>query len=153
MANVEFDFPTDFMSELLNSDFEEICDEALKESAPILCDSLKSGCQSVIADKTRTELVNSFKVWKGGVRKTKTDAFTLGVSVYGKPSAKSTFTSTTSRGKTRIRNTTNNDIAWWLDHGRDGQPAKPFIDRATRNVEKKIYELCQKKFNEKVGSK
>lgn len=149
----EIEFPDDFLSDLLASDFEEIARESLKESAPVLQSSVQSACQSVISDKTRTDLVNSFKVWTGGVVKTKTDAYMLGVSAYGKPSEKSTWTSKSASGKARKRNTTNNDIAWWLEHGNAHQPAKPFMGRATATVQTKVLEICQKIYNEKVGAK
>lgn len=149
----EVEFPDDFLSDLLASDFEEIARESLEEAAPLLQNSVQSACQSVIADKTRTDLVNSFKVWKVGVKKTKTDGYMIGVSAYGKPSEKSTWTSKTSSGKTRTRNTSNNDIAWWLEHGNAHQPAKPFMDRAAHNSQTKILEICQKIYNKKVGAK
>lgn len=84
---MDIDFPDDFLSQLLASDFEEIATEALKEAVPELEKSVKSGCRSVIKDETRTELVDSIKTWDKVVH-TKTDAFMLGVAFTGKPSEK-----------------------------------------------------------------
>lgn len=150
MAKMEFTFPEDFMSELLDSDFKEIASEALEAVAPDLQNSVKSECASVIDDKTRTELVNSIKVWKGGAKKTKTDAYIIGVSFYGQASNKSKWKSS-SNG--RSRKTTNNDIAWWLEHGNRHQAAKPFIDKATGKVENQIMRKMQEIYERMTGAK
>lgn len=149
MAKMEFNMPEDFMSGLLDSDFEEIAKEALEETAPELQQSVKTECASVIEDKTRNELVNSIQVWKGGAKRTKTDAFIIGVSFYGQASNKSKWKSS-SNG--RSRKTTNNDIAWWLEHGNRHQAAKPFIDRATGKVESKILRKMQEIYERMTGS-
>ena len=41
MAAFEVDFPDDFMQDLLQSDFDEIAEEALKEASPVLVKSLQ----------------------------------------------------------------------------------------------------------------
>lgn len=153
MPKLEIDFPDDFLGDLLDSEFQDIAERALKESAPLLKSEVQNACQSVIKDKSRNDLVSSIAEWKSGVKKAKTGAYMLGVSFTGKPSEKSTWTSTRSNGKTRKRNTTNNDIAWWLEHGNAHQPAKPFIDRASRNASERVVQECQKIFNEMVGIK
>ena len=152
MSGMEFDLPEDLFGQLLDSDFEEISKEALTKSIPLVMDSVKRECAAVIGDKSRTDLVNSLKVWRKGMVKTRTDACMLGVSFTGKPSNKSKWASS-SNGKSRTRTTTNNDIAWWLEHGNRHQPARPFMDKATANVEDKVNEAIQKAFNKKVGAK
>lgn len=150
MAKMEFSFPDDFLQGLLDSDFEKIATEALTKTVPELKESVRNECASVIEDKTRTELIDSISVWKGGPVKTKTDAYMLGVSFKGKAKNKSKWKSESSG---RSRNTTNNDIAWWLEHGNRHQAAKPFIDRASRKVEKKIMAEMQNIYERMAGIK
>ena len=61
MAAFDIDFPVDFMSELLDTDFEEIAKAALEETAPILENSMKQSCRRVIEHPGESELVDSIK--------------------------------------------------------------------------------------------
>lgn len=146
MAKFQCDIPADFLSDLLDSDFEEIAKEALTECTPMLEKSVKDSARSVIKDKSRTELVESFKPWRGGI-KSVDDGYIMGVAVYGKPS---------KGGKRKHgsgkRNTSNNDIAWWLEHGNSHQAAKPYLDRAAKAVEAQVLNKTQEIYNKKVGA-
>lgn len=152
MAKMNFKLPEDLFEQLLDSDFTEIAEESLKKASPTLEESVKREVSSVIKDKERKGLINSVSAWKKGVIKAKSGAYMLGVSFTGKPETKSNWTSHT-HGKAHNRITTNNDIAWWLEHGNAHQAAKPFIDRAARNVEGKIDKILQEVFDKKVGAK
>lgn len=57
MAEFEMEFPDDFLSDLLESDFDEIAEAALKEAAPVLEKSMKQSCQRVIDHPGDSELV------------------------------------------------------------------------------------------------
>lgn len=146
MAKFQCEIPTDFMSDLLDSDFEEIAKEALEECTPLLEKSVKDSARSVIKDNTRTELVNSFKPWKTGIKNVD-DGYIMGVAVYGKPSKGGKRKSGTGK-----RNLTNNDIAWWLEHGNSHQAAKPYLDRAAKAVETAVIKQTQEIYNKKVGA-
>ena len=78
MALFDVDFPEDFLSGLLDTDFDELAEAALQEAAPILESSLKKSCAGVIQHEGDSELVNSIK--SGKPKKTKTDAWILNVS-------------------------------------------------------------------------
>ena len=78
MAAFDIDFPVDFMSELLDTDFEEIAKAALEETAPILENSMKQSCRRVIEHPGESELVDSIK--SGKPKRTKTDAWIVNVS-------------------------------------------------------------------------
>lgn len=111
MAKLVFDYPEDFMSNLLESDFNKIAYQALKESMPTLEKSVKRECALVISDKTRHELVDSIHPWLNFIQ-FKNGARAWGVYFDGKPSRKSKWTRS---NELKARATTNNDIAWWLE--------------------------------------
>ena len=48
MAIFDVDFPDDFLSELLETDFDEIAEEALKEAVPILEKTMKAEVKKTI---------------------------------------------------------------------------------------------------------
>lgn len=134
MASFDFDFPDDFMSNLLESDFEDISEEALKKAAPILQDSIKSSLNSVIQDGTG-QLVNSVKI--KGPKKTRTDGYIINVGPSG-------------TGKTKAGNVMK---AVWLEYGNAHQPARPWLSNATKNAESNVMNTLQEIYNQKVGAK
>jgi len=151
MAKFSYDIPADFLGGLLDSDFSEIANEALEQAAPILQKSVQDSARAVIKDKSRTDLIESFKPWKGGVKKVSNGggAYLMGVASYGKPKRKSKRKRSDGRGK---RNVTNNDIAWWLEHGNSHQAAKPYLDRGAKAAEGKVLDIVQEVYNKKVGA-
>jgi hypothetical protein len=151
MAKFTCDIPADFLSDLLDSDFSEIAEESLEEAAPVLQKSVQDSVRAVLKDKSRTELIESFQPWKGGVKKTSTGggAYIMGVSPYGKPGKKSKRKRSDGTG---TRNVTNNDIAWWLEHGNSHQAAKPYLDRGAKAAEGAILDIVQEVYNKKVGA-
>ena len=146
MAKFQCNIPTDFLSDLLDSEFEDIAREALEACTPDLEAAVKDSARAVIKDKSRTELIEAIKPWKSGIKSVE-DGYLMGVAVYGKPA---------KGGKrkhgTGSRNVTNNDIAWWLEHGNSHQAAKPFLERAARSVEAKVLAKTQEIYNKKVGA-
>ena len=146
MAKFTCDIPADFLSDLLDSDFKEIANDALDECVPLLEKSVKESARSVIKDPSRTELVDSFKPWKGGVKQVE-DGYMMGVASYGKPSKGGKRKHGTGK-----RNVSNNDIAWWLEHGNSHQAPKPFLDRAAKSIEAQVLQKTQEIYNKKVGA-
>jgi hypothetical protein len=151
MAKFTCDIPADFLSDLLDSDFSEIAEEALEEAAPVLQKSVQDSVRAVIKDKSRTDLIESFKPWKGGVKKVSNGggAYLMGVASYGKPKKKSRRKRSDGTGS---RSVTNNDIAWWLEHGNSHQAAKPYLDRGAKAAEGKVLDIVQEVYNKKVGA-
>ena len=86
MAEFEIDFSEDFLSELLDTDFGEIAEEALNEAAPVLEKSMQASCAKVIEHEGDSELVHSIKA--GKPKRTKTDAYIVNVSPKGYSSVK-----------------------------------------------------------------
>lgn len=147
MAVFEMEFPEDFLSGLLESDFDEIAEEALKESAPILETSIKQSCKRVIEHPGESELVNSIKSSKP--KKTKTDAWIVNVSPKGYSKTK-TYLSQNKKRKYPVSNALK---AIWKEYGVAGrQPAKPFITSACNSAKGVILRKMQEVYNRKVGA-
>lgn len=148
MAAFDLDFPTDFMSELLNTDFEEIAKAALEETAPILEKSIKQSCKRVIEHPGESELVASIKSSKP--QKTKTDAWIVTVSPKGYSKTK-----VYSAGKKKRKYPVSNALKLiWKEYGIAGQQApKPFLTNACNSVRDTIMSKMQEVYEEKVGMK
>ena len=80
------EFSDDFLDGLLSTDFDEIAEEALTETIPILERSMKSEVKKTIQHDGDSELVNSLKASKP--KKTKTDAWIATVTPRGYSSTK-----------------------------------------------------------------
>lgn len=148
MAAFDLDFPADFMSELLNTDFEEIAKAALEETAPILEKSIKQSCKRVIEHPGESELVDSIKSSKP--QKTKTDAWIVTVSPKGYSKTK-----VYSAGKKKRKYPVSNALKLiWKEYGIAGQQApKPFLTNACNSVRDTIMSKMQEVYEEKVGMK
>ncbi len=153
MALFDVDFPEDFFSDLLDTEFSEIAEEALSEAAPMLVDSMKNYCAGVIQHDGDSELVNSFKSNKP--KRAKTDAWIVNVNPKGYSSTKM-YTAVDSKGKKTHRKypVSNALKAIWKEYGIPGrQPPKPFIASACNSVRGSVMAKMQEVFNRKVGVK
>ena len=150
MANFEINFPDDFLSDLLDSDFEEVAKAALEETAPTLKTSIQSSIRSVVSHTGDSELVNSVKISKP--KRTSTDAWIINVGPAGKSSNYYYSYGTTKRVKRKYA-VSNVLKAVWLEYGRVGQTAKPWLTSATENVRGTIMDKMQDIYNKKVGAK
>lgn len=148
MATFDIDFPENFMSELLDTDFEEIAIAVLDETAPILENSMKQSCKRVIEHPGESELVDSIKSSKP--KRTKTDAWIVNVSPTGYSKTK-----VYKAGKKKRNYPVSNALkAIWKEYGIAGQqPAKPFLTNACNSVRDKIKSKMQEIYEQKVGMK
>lgn len=147
MAGFEIDFPDDFLSELLDTDFEEIAEEALNETAPLLETSMKQSCKAVITHEGDSELVDSIKSSKP--KRTRTDAWIVNVSPKGYSKIK-VYRHTQTGRKHPVSNALK---AIWKEYGIPGkQSPKPFITSACNNVRDSVMEKMQEVYNKKVGA-
>lgn len=145
MASFKIDFPEDFLSGLLGTEFEDIAEEALSEAASILEKSMKKSCQDAIEHEGDSELVNSIKA--GKPQKTKTDAMIVTVRPEGNSKIK---VRRTGKKKERTEPVSNVLKAIWLENGIPGhQSPRPFLTAATNDarsaVEKKLQEVYSRK--------
>lgn len=147
MAAFDIEFPEDFLSGLLDTEFSEIAEEALKEAAPMLTESMKKCCKSVIEHEGDSELVDS--ITEGNPKRTKTDAYI--VNVYPKGYSK---VKTYKRGKKERKYSVSNALKMiWKEYGVPGrQTAKPFIANACNSVRESAMAKMQEVYNRKVGA-
>lgn len=147
MAGFEIDFPDDFLSGLLDTDFDEIAEEALNDAAPLLEASMKQSCKAVITHEGDSELVGSIKSNKP--KKTKTDAWIVNVSPKGYSKTKVYHHTRTGR-KYPVSNALK---AIWKEYGIPGrQPPRPFITSACNKVKDSVMARLQEVYNRKVGA-
>ncbi len=148
MAYLEFDFPEDFLSDLLDTDVDEIAEEALKEAAPILEASMKRACKSALKHEGDSELVDSITARKP--KKAKTDAWIVNVSPKGYSNTK---VYKTKGKKPRTYPVSNTLKAIWKEYGIPGrQPPRPFIQSACNTARNDVMNKLQDVYNRKVGA-
>ncbi len=147
MAAFEIDFPDDFLSDLLDTDFGEIAEEALSEAAPVLEKSLRDSCAKAVEHEGDSELVQSIKA--GKPKKTKTDAYIVNVSPKGYSNVRIYHHKKTGR-KYPVSNALK---AIWKEYGIPGrQPPRPFIANACNNARNDVMSKMQEVYNRKVGA-
>lgn len=148
MALFDVEFPEDFLSDLLETDFDEIAEEALKEAAPILESSIRRSCRSVIEHSGESELVKSIK--SNEPKKTKTDAWIVNVGPRGYSRTK-----TYRSGKGEKKKPVSNALKLiWKEYGVAGrQPARPFLTKACNAVREAVMEKMQNVYERKTGMK
>lgn len=149
MAQFDINFPDDFLSELLNTDFDEIAAEALTEAAPILEQSLKISCKRVIDHEGESEMVESITC--GKPKRTKTDAWIIHVGPRGYSKTK---VYRDIRNRQRKYPVSNALKMIWKEYGIAGrQPARPFITNACNNARDAVMKKMQEVFERKVESR
>lgn len=151
MATLEMNFPDDMFGGLLDSEFSDIAEEALTETAPILEESIKKSIKGVISHSDNSELVNSVKT--KGPKKTRTDGYIINIGPTG--SSKTHYYAKDGKGRTTSRTypVSNALKAVWLEYGNAHQSPKPWLTTATKNAESKILNKMQEIYNKKVGAK
>lgn len=151
MAVFEVDFPDDLFSELLESDFEELAEDMLKEAAPTLEESLKKAAKSSILHDGESEAVESIKARKPKKSK-KGDAYFVfaGPSGYSKTK---TYHHTRTGREYKVSNALK--LVWkeyGIAHPHHHQPARPFLAKAKNDAQGKCIEKMQEIYNKKVGA-
>lgn len=146
MSSFEVNIPDDFLSGVLKSDFDDIAKEALEECAPMLESEMKGAIQRVVGHEGDSELVKSVKARKP--KRTKTDAMLVFVG----PSGNSKNYYYQGNKKKRTYTVTNALKAIWLEYGRAGQSAKPWLANATKNCQQTIMEKMQEIYERKTGT-
>lgn len=146
MAQMDINFPEDFLAELLGTDFDEIAEKALTEAAPLLEQSLKTSCKRVIDHEGESELVESITC--GKPKRTKTDAWIINVGPQGYSKAK-VYRDTKNR---KQKHPVSNALKMiWKEYGVAGrQPAKPFITNACNNARVSVMRKMQEVYERMV---
>lgn len=144
----EINFPADHLEELLNTDFDEIAEEALKEAAPVLVASLKASCQKVIDHDGESELVES--ITSNAPKKARTGAWIVNVYPKGYSNIKKYRAVSNRNRKYAVSNALK---LIWKEYGVAGrQAARPFLTNACNNARDPILAKLQEVYNRKVGA-
>lgn len=148
MAGFEVDFPDDLLSELLNTDSEEIIKEALTESAPIIEQSMKESLREA-GHEASGELIDSIKATKP--KRSTNGAWIVNVRPTGY-SKVNTYTVHGKGGKTLRKREISNALKMiWIEYGVSGrQAARPFLTRVVNSTREKTLNIMQEVYNRRV---
>lgn len=144
MANLEVNFPEDFMKEVLQADTGELCREMVDAASPIMVESMKKEMAAVVSHDGESEMVNSVKTSKATT--TKNGAYISFTGPTG--NSKKTYYGKKRKRKYPVSNALK---AIWLNYGRKGQPARPFLTKATNNAEAAVIAKMQEVYNRRMG--
>lgn len=143
-------YDTDAFNELWNMDFGGYATDALNECAPILESNLKNAAKSSVKHDGDSEMINSIK--SSNPKKARTGAYIVNVGPRGYSSVK-VYTAKNGKGvRTKRKYSVSNALkAIWKEYGIPGyRDPQPFITSAVNSCSSQIYELMQKRFEEKL---
>lgn len=147
MAQMEIDFPEDMLNGLLDVDAEDLCKQMIDSAAPIMEESMKKEMRSVIQHSGDSELVDSVKTSKA--KKAKNGEIIAFTGPKG--NSKNYYYRNGKKGR-RIQ-VSNVLKAIWLNYGRVGQPARPFLTKAVNNAYQKVMEKMQQTYDQLTGGR
>lgn len=131
--------------ELFKLDFNEIAEEALKEAAPILENSMKKAVRQAVEHEGDSELVESIKANKP--KKTRNGAWIVNVT----PKGYSRYKVYRAKRKGRKHKVSNALKAIWKEYGIAGrQPPCPFLAKATNDAKDEVFAAIQRTFDNKA---
>ena len=147
MAQMEIDFPEDMLNGLLDVDAEDLCKQMIDSAAPIMEESMKKEMRSVIQHSGDSELVDSVKTSKA--KKAKNGA----IIAFTGPKGNSKNYYYRNGKKDRRIQVSNVLKAIWLNYGRVGQPARPFLTKSVNNALQKVMEKMQQTYDQLMGGR
>ena len=147
MAQMEIDFPEDMLNGLLDVDAEDLCKQMIDSAAQIMEESMKKEMRSVIQHSGDSELVDSVKTSKA--KKAKNGA----IIAFTGPKGNSKNYYYRNGKKDRRIQVSNVLKAIWLNYGRVGQPARPFLTKAVNNAHQKVMEKMQQTYDQLMGGR
>lgn len=140
-------YQENFLEDLMKTDFDEICEEALNEASPILEKTFKDELQKVITHPGDSETVTSVKSTKA--KKSKNGAWIVNVRPTGYSKKQVTVKGTADRKKP-ISNALK---AILLEYGVPSKRApRPFLAKAIRSAEAQALKKVQEVYDRKVGT-
>ncbi len=151
-------FSIDGLDDMLSSlpDFDEFCEEALKEAAPIVEKEMKTFCRAAIKHEGDSEMVESIKM--NIPKKTKTDAWIVSITPHGNSQKIAYYVQKSLRKgklyKSKRKYPISNALKMiWKEYGIPGKQApQPFIQAATNSARLAVMEKLQEVFNRKIGA-
>lgn len=147
MAQMEIDFPEDMLNGFLDVDAEDLCKQMIDSAVPIMEESMKKEMRSVIKHSGDSELVDSVKTSKA--KRAKNGAIIAFTGPKG--NSKNYYYRNGKKGrKIPVSNVLK---AIWLNYGRVGQPARPFLTKAVNNAHQKVMEKMQQTYDQLTGGR
>ena len=152
MAAFDMEFPDDFLSDLLQTDYDDIAREALTEAGPILEKALQISCKNSLDHAGDSELANSIKAFKP--KKSKNGAWILNAGPKGYSKVKKYRRYGKKIEQYRQYPVSNALKAIWKEYGIPGrQVAKHFIQKACNDARSNVEKILQETYDRKVGTK
>lgn len=152
MAAFEIEFSEDFLSGLLQTDFDDIAQDALSEAGPILEKSLQISCKNSIDHEGDSELADSIIASKP--KKSKNGAWVLNVGPRGYSKVKKYRRYGKKTEQYREYPVSNALKAIWKEYGIPGrQVAKPFMQKACNDIRNSVEKILQETYDRKIGTK
>lgn len=136
---------------LWDMDFGGYCEDALRESATIVESKMKANAKATILHEGESEMINSIKA--STPKKARNGAYIVNVGPRGYSKAKVYFAKDSKGVRTNRSYPVSNALkAVWKEYGipSRGIPAQPFISPTVTQTENQIYEILQRKFEEKA---
>ena len=148
MAGLNLEIPDDFMKELLDTPFDKVAKRALEETSPELESAIKNSMRRSVQHAGESEMINSVR--RSKPKETTTDAWIC--NVY--PSGYSNTYYNKQSGKSSRKYPVSNALkAIWMEYGRTGQTARPWLAPAVTSCKDKILNQMQKIWEEVTGAK
>ena len=130
--------------------FDEICEEALNESVPILEGTMKSAASASVKHEGESDMVNSIKGSKPK-KSASTDCWIVNVGPRGYSDHK--YIAQDKRGrKTHRKYKVSNALkAIWKEYGIPGhQHAQPFMGKAANLARPRIEKIIEDSFDKRI---
>lgn len=151
MAKVEMKMPEDFLLKLskLGSKTDEIIESCLEAGSQVVLAKVRGNLRSVIGSGTKYpsettgELLSSLGVTPAKIDRKGTHNVKVG---FNEPRRKQYK----AKGKRSYYTITNAMIANVIEHGKHGQPPKPFLKPARTSSRKACIEAMKRKLDEEI---
>lgn len=145
-----YDIYTADFDGLFDISFDEISEEALNESVPILEGTMRSAAAASVKHDGDSAMVNSIK---GSTPKkvTSTDCWIVNVGPRGYSSTKK-YHGKRKNGKSKQTYQVSNALkAIWKEYGIPGHQAPmPFMDKATNAARSRVEKIIEDSFNKRI---
>lgn len=131
--------------------FDDICQEALAESVPLLESAMRSAAAASISHDGESDMVNSIKGSKP-VKSVSTDCWIVNVGPRGYSDHKYYAQDGHGRKTNRKYKVSNALKAIWKEYGIPGhQEASPFMQKAANQARPRVEKIIEDSFNKRIA--
>ena len=136
---------------LFPKSFEEIGTAAMRTVMPDVEQATKHAVRSSVQHPGDSDLVNSIRCFEPSMTKNG-EGVKLACLPTGAASSGNTYYTTHSHGNRRAKKVYNNDKAFWLEYGRQGQEPRPWRDRALNDAEQRTLPKLEDAIAKEIGA-